>query len=110
MDMQAVQSQPPSTQAPPQAAQPQPARPVAPSAPVTLADCRTITDPFDGIVLVSPRDAARLLGLSKRTMYYWISRGYVEVRRLAGGPGGGRMMVVAETLIKEAVADAQAFR
>lgn len=75
----------------------------APSRPVTLADVRVTIDPADGVQLVSPRDAARLMGCGKRTIYQWIADGKVAVRVTAGG----RLRVIATALIKDDARDAR---
>lgn len=62
-------------------------------APCTLADVKVITA-ADGTQLVSVRDAARLQGLSPRTIYGWIRNGWVETRQVASG----RMLIVVESL------------
>lgn len=50
----------------------------------------------DGAQLVTVANAARLMGLSVRTLYGWVERGLVEVRYTAGG----RKRVVVASLIR----------
>jgi len=44
-----------------------------------------MTDPADGVQLARPGAAARLLGVSPRTIYNWITAGRVRVRYAGGG-------------------------
>lgn len=44
-----------------------------------------ITDPSDGKQLARPVHAARLVGVSPRTIYNWIEAGRVRTRYLVGG-------------------------
>ncbi len=67
-----------------------------PGATVQLTDVQVYVDPTDGAVIISPRDAARIMGVRVRTIYDWIEKGRVEVRRMAGG----RMRVVVASLMQ----------
>ena len=42
-------------------------------------------DPNDGVQLARPGQAARLAGISRRTIYNWIEAGKVRVRYAASG-------------------------
>lgn len=68
-----------------------------------MADVSTFTgivpvyiDPVDNARLYTIENAARVIGVSKRTMYLWIQQGKVEIRLTAGG----RKRVVAASLIQ----------
>lgn len=63
---------------------------------VTLADVKVIVDPYDAAELVSPRDAAKLMGVQRRIVYEWIRMGKVKIRVTAGG----RMLVEVKTLMR----------
>ncbi len=53
--------------------------------PEIIVPAEVILDPSDQTPLVTPGDAARLLGISLRTIYHWMSRGRVRLRYAAGG-------------------------
>ncbi len=55
-------------------------------------------DPFDGSILVAIPQAARIAKVSRRTIYNWITRNLVEVRRQPSG----HLRVVASSLWKPA--------
>jgi len=69
-----------------------------PGATVQLTDVQVYVDPTDGAIIISPRDAARIMGVKLRTIYDWIEKGRVDVRKTAGG----RMRVVVSSLMQSA--------
>lgn len=42
-------------------------------------------DPSDGEVLASVNQACEIVGVSRRTLYNWMAKGLVEVRRTPSG-------------------------
>jgi hypothetical protein len=56
---------------------------------------QTVIDPADGVALVSVRGAAALTGHTFGTVYRWVRRGKVRVRKVAGS---GRIRIEVDSL------------
>ena len=74
--------------------------------PVDDQPVKYLTDPVDGVQLVTIPDAAKLMGCSARTVHGWVARALVEIRRTPTG----QARIVVSSLWKRSPADGDSTR